>query len=169
MRSFFALLFLLSVALPMRAEDQPTRGPIATTSGAKFCAQVEKDTFLLVNQYRQQHDFPVLTWSDAVAREARRHSRDMASGEVDFGHDGFRGRVDRLKFDTQRIMGAGENVFMTDNPVDVAKVAVTNWLHSPHHLKNIRGDYNLSGLGVAQGKDGGIYFTQLFVKTVPAP
>ena len=63
------------------------------------------------------------------------------------------------------VWGAGENVLYTSDLDDVARNAVQMWLHSPHHLKNIRGDYNYSGLGVWQDKDGTIYFTQIFVKT----
>ena len=60
--------------------------------------------------------------------------------------------------------GAGENVLFTTDFDGVARRAVQMWLHSPHHLKNIRGDYNLSGIGVWQGKNGALYFTQLFLK-----
>ncbi len=56
---------------------------------------------------------------------------------------------------------------MTSDLNQVAQSAVTHWLHSPRHLENIRGDYNYSGLGVSQGKDGTIYFTQIFVKVKP--
>ena len=60
--------------------------------------------------------------------------------------------------------GAGENVLFTSQLNDVASRAVQMWLHSPHHLKNIRGDYNFSGIGVWAGKGGMLYFTQLFLK-----
>ena len=56
---------------------------------------------------------------------------------------------------------------MTSDLDDVAKSAVALWLHSPHHLENIRGDFNYSGMGVWQDKDGTIYFTQIFVKIKP--
>jgi len=46
---------------------------------------------------------------------------------------------------------------------------VALWLRSPHHLENIRGDYNYSGLGVWQDKNGVIYFTQIFVKIGAPP
>jgi uncharacterized protein YkwD len=125
---------------------------------------VEKQTFALVNQERASQDLPVLAWSDAIAREARGHSHEMASGDVDFGHDGFSERVDRLKLSLAGFRGAGENVLMTSDLHDVAQEAVTIWLHSPHHLKNIRGDYNYSAVGVWQAKDGSLYFTQIFIK-----
>lgn len=121
----------------------------------------------MVNQYRKASDLPPLVWDGNIAEIARAHSRDMATGEVGFGHEGFSDRVSELKAIMSGVWGAGENVLMTSNLDEVARSAVTMWLHSPHHLKNIRGDYNYSGLGVWQDKTGAIYFTQIFVKTEP--
>jgi uncharacterized protein YkwD len=137
------------------------------TSGADYRSGVELETFSLINHYRTTNGLPPLTWDGAIAKEARAHSKDMATGEVDFGHEGFHERVSRLKSVMAGLQGAGENVYMTDNPDHVARIAVMRWLQSPHHLENIRGDYNYSGLGVWQDKDGAIYFTQIFVKTAP--
>ncbi len=137
------------------------------TSGPDFQHAVEKQTFLLVNQYRKESDLPPLAWDDTIAKVARAHSKDMATGEVDFGHDGFSDRVNEVKSALPGFRGAGENVLYTSNLTEVAKQAVTMWLHSPHHLKNIRGDYNYSGIGVWQKPDGTIYFTQLFVNVKP--
>jgi uncharacterized protein YkwD len=36
-------------------------------------------------------------------------------------------------------------------------------LRSPHHLENIEGSYNLTGVGIVRAKDGTFYYTQLFV------
>jgi uncharacterized protein YkwD len=156
------VLMMLAVgALAVSFGAEPARGSDAATG---FGSGLERETFALVNQYRKANDLPALVWDDAIAAEARGHSRDMATGEVDFGHDGFSGRVDRLKDAMSGLRGAGENVLMTDNPDQVARSAVALWLRSPHHLKNIRGDYNYSGLGVWEDKGGTIYFTQIFVK-----
>ena len=130
----------------------------------KILHGIETQTFALVNHERASHDLPVLAWSDAVVREARGHSHEMASGDVDFGHDGFSERVDHLKLSLAGFRGAGENVLMTSDLHDVAQEAVTIWLHSPHHLRNILGDYNYSAVGVWQAKDGSLYFTQIFIK-----
>lgn len=153
---------------PFAAVADESTDATATTGNA-FRHEVEQETFDLVNQYRKDNDLPPLKWSDAVANEARGHSRDMASRDVDFGHDGFGDRVDRLKAAMAGFQGAGENVLMTDDLDGVAGKAVKLWLHSPHHLKNIRGDYNYSAVGVAQDKDGTIYFTQIFLKIGAAP
>jgi len=75
--------------------------------------------------------------------------------------------VGQLKLTLPGLNGAGENVFMSDPTDQLAQLAVRVWLHSPHHLKNIRGDYTSSGLGVWQNKDGVVYFTQIFAKIQP--
>ncbi len=58
----------------------------------------------------------------------------------------------------------GENVLMTSNPADVARQAVGLWLKSPPHLHNIRGNFNLSGVGVWISPTGTFYFTQIFAR-----
>ena len=133
-----------------------------------FRSKLEKQTFFLINEYRKTNELPLLAWDDTIAKVARDHSKDMATGEVDFGHEGFKDRVSQLKTVMTGFRGAGENVLMTSDPDDAAKKAVTLWLHSPHHLENIRGDFNYSGMGVWQDKDGVIYFTQIFMKFAPA-
>jgi uncharacterized protein YkwD len=164
---FFLLIAFLALTAFSGAEAQRTPDSTSETSGADFRGEVEKETFILVNQYRKASDLPPLTWDGAIAKEARAHSKDMATGEVDFGHDGFGDRISRLKMVMTGLRNAGENVFMTDSLDQVARNAVTQWLHSPRHLQNIRGDYNYSGLGVWQDKEGVIYFTQIFVKIEP--
>jgi uncharacterized protein YkwD len=160
---FFLLIAFLALATFSDAGAQQTPG----TSGADYRGGVEQETFSLVNQYRKASLLPPLAWDGAIAKAARAHSKDMATGEVDFGHGGFNDRVSRLRTVLPGLWGAGENVLMTDSLDQVARNAVALWLRSPHHLKNIRGDYNYSGLGVWQDKDGAIYFTQIFVKIKP--
>ncbi len=165
-RLLFLILGLVSgLAWTARADDFT-----AFPASADFRLGVEKETFSLVNQYRAAHDLPPLEWSEAILKEARGHSRDMASGEVDFGHDGFSGRVGRLKEGQTGFRGAGENVLMTDDLQNVARKAVDLWLRSPHHLANIRGDFNYTAVGVWQDKNGTLYFTQIFLKlAAPTP
>jgi uncharacterized protein YkwD len=160
LRIFF-LLALLAVACgaPLHAQT------FASVDTSDFRTDVEKQTFKLINQYRGHDGLPPLKWSEGIAGIARSHSRDMATGDVDFGHGGFDDRVDQMKGLIAGFEGAGENVLYTSDLNELAEHAVEMWLHSPHHLKNIRGDYNFSGIGVWQSKDGTIYFTQLFLKT----
>ncbi len=137
--------------------------PGSPTKGEEQFA-LERQAFALINAYRHDHDLPGLTWNPAIAETARGHSRDMAEGRCDFGHDGFGDRVSHLRAVLGRVRGAGENVLYTDDPREVAHQAVEIWLHSPPHLHNIRGDFDSSGIGVWETNDGVIYFTQIFVK-----
>jgi uncharacterized protein YkwD len=141
--------------------------PVPQTRGEKQMA-LERQVFALINEYRQDHALPALAWNDAIADTARGHSRDMAEGRVDFGHDGFRDRVGHLRDALGGVAGAGENVLLTDDPRDLARSAVTQWLHSPPHLHNIRGNFSYSGIGVWASADGTIYFTQIFLRLAPA-
>jgi uncharacterized protein YkwD len=126
---------------------------------------LERQTFDLINVYRSEHDLPKLTWSPEIAQLARQHSRDMATGEVDFGHGGFGDRMDKLRELFPGMHGGGENVFESDDTGNLAQFAVATWLKSPPHLHNIRGDFNYSGLGLWRSRTGACYFTQIFIKT----
>jgi uncharacterized protein YkwD len=125
---------------------------------------LEHQTFDLINQYRADESLPPLIWNSAVADMARRHSADMATGRVAFGHGGFNDRMETLRGLFAGMSGGGENVFYTDDRPEVARVAVDSWLHSPPHLHNIRGDFQYSGLGLWRRSDGAYFFTQIFVR-----
>jgi uncharacterized protein YkwD len=161
---FLPILVILALAAFSRVEAQQTPDSTSKMSGAVYRSGLEQKTFSLINQYRKSHELPLLAWDDSIAKVARAHSKDMATGEVDFGHEGFSDRISYLKTVMTGLWGAGENVLMTSEPDQVAQRAVALWLRSPHHLENIRGDFNYSGLGVWQNKNGAIYFTQIFVK-----
>jgi uncharacterized protein YkwD len=165
---FFVILSFLALTVFFGADSRSAGAAEPAAAGSDYFGNLEKETFSLINAYRKDHDLPPLTWDSVVAAAARGHSRDMATGEVDFGHGGFEDRVSRLRSAMPGLSGAGENVLMTSNPDQVARTAVTLWLHSAHHLANIRGDFNYSGLGVWRDKDGAIYFTQIFVRINPA-
>lgn len=135
-----------------------------TGSTHELSRALEHQTFDLVNQYRTDEHLPPLVWNPAIADMARRHSRDMATGEVAFGHGGFDDRMETLRGMFKGMRGGGENVFYTDAVPNVARLAVQSWLHSPPHLHNIRGDFQYSGLGLWRRADGAYFFTQIFVK-----
>jgi|GEM_PF-1820371 len=167
---FLRWLLLAVLGLFISASVNAQEAMVAKASGGAgtdFRSKLEQETFLLVNQYRKENKLPPFKWSDDIAVVARAHSKDMAMDKVGFGHGGFGDRVKELKSKLPGLNGAGENVLKTDDPDDVAKGAVRVWLHSPHHLANIRGDFNYSGMGVWRDDNGVIYFTQFFVKIVP--
>ncbi len=85
----------------------------------------------------------------------------MAKGKVPFGHEGLQSRAKAIQKQIRTVTAVGENV--ASGPM-TAKEAVEGWLQSPGHKRNIEGDFTLTGIGWAKGKQGMIYFTQIFSK-----
>lgn len=115
-----------------------------------------------INEYRVQQRLPILKMNALMSREAYLHSRDMAEHKMSFGHTGFNQRIRNCFKQFNQDMGPGaENVAYN---YKTAKIVVDGWLHSRGHLANIRGNYNLTGIGIARDKQGKIYFTQIFMR-----
>ncbi|MBD2442509.1 CAP domain-containing protein [Dolichospermum sp. FACHB-1091] len=125
-------------------------------------AAIEASVFRRINQYRASQNLPALTRNSTIDNQARIHSQNMASGRVAFGHDGFSGRVAATGIAYSRV---AENVAYNQGHQDPADRAVQGWVNSSGHRANIRGDYNLTGIGVARNNQGKIYFTQIFLRS----
>ena len=115
----------------------------------------------LVNQHRRALRLPPLQPNSYISSVALGHSRDMLSGKSPFGHDGFRDRIDLIRKKIGPMHVAAENV--ASGPMSAREV-VEGWLNSPGHRRNIEGDFRLTGIGLAFGRNGNIFFTQIFAK-----
>lgn len=115
-----------------------------------------------INEYRQQHGLPKLTMDNHLVREAKQHSNDMASHRMPFGHQDFTKRIARLHKQIKNSGAGAENVAY--NYKD-ARTVVQQWVRSPGHQRNIVGNYNLTGIGIARDRLGRIYYTQIFLRT----
>jgi uncharacterized protein YkwD len=118
-----------------------------------------------INAYRQSRSLPALAVNTTLSNIARKHSEEMASGMVDFGHIGFDDRVGQLRTalaSRGACDGVAENVAWNIGYDDPVKQAVDELIASPAHLENIAGNYALTGVGAAADAEGGIYFTELF-------
>lgn len=124
---------------------------------------VEQSFFNQINQYRTSQGLPALTLNSAITQQARIHSQNMANGRVPFGHQGFDQRVKAIG-KTVVYRAAAENVAYNMGYKDPTIQAVQGLLKSPGHLKNIRGQYNLTGVGVTKNAKGEYYFAQVFVR-----
>lgn len=124
-----------------------------------FETSIENEIMELINQHRVSVGLGELKANALMNEEARIHSYNMSTGAVPFGHDGFEDRVETIQSQL------GGYIFAENVAKDYAnaQIAVTAWLNSDGHKKNIEGDYNLSGIGVVLGDDGMLYFTQLFI------
>ncbi|MTJ53032.1 CAP domain-containing protein [Anabaena sp. UHCC 0253] len=123
-------------------------------------AAIEAAVFRQINQYRSSQNLPALNRNSKIDNQARIHSQNMANGKVAFGHGGFQARVTAINIPYSRV---AENVAYNQGSQNPATTAVQGWLKSSGHLANIKGNYNLTGIGVANNNKGQIYFTQIFL------
>lgn len=133
-----------------------------TAPSAEF-PQLERQVARQVNEHRVSRRLSRLTFDTALATIARAHSRAMAARRVPLGHDGFDERAEVVGR-VLPFLRIAENVALNDYAVArTVAVALRGWLRSPHHLENIEGSYNVTGVGIVRAKDGTFYYTQLFV------
>lgn len=123
---------------------------------------IQNAVLVHINEYRQQHGLSKLKMDNNMIREAKRHSMDMATHKMPFGHKNFLKRVAVLHSQIKNSGAGAENVAY--NYKD-ARTVVQQWVLSPGHKRNIVGNYNLTGIGIARDKQGKIYYTQLFLRT----
>jgi uncharacterized protein YkwD len=140
-------------ALTRQTSQRQTRASALTT--------LEQTVFRKINQYRQQQGLAALSRNSTITTQARKHSQNMANSRQ-LSHNGFDSRVEVIG-KTIRWQGASENVAYNAGFSNPAAQAVNGWLKSAGHLKNIVGNYNLTGIGVAKNSRGEYYFTQIFV------
>ena len=147
-------------------ESPQGKSTIATIESKKHTnkklVQIAKLTHQKVNEYRASLDLAPLKFDASIAKQAKIHSTNMAQQKVEFSHNGFQDRLKALE-DTVSYRSAAENVAYAMGYQDPAETAVTGWIKSDGHRKNMEGDYNLTGVGVAVNPDGEYYFTQIFV------
>jgi len=124
---------------------------------------MEAQILKLINEHRKSIGLGELQFNDAMNAEALKHSQNMAKGIVPFSHDGFDGRANRL----MNKIGGNATAENVANGQEDAASAVESWLSSSGHKKNIEGNYNLTGIGIARGKDGDLFFTQIFLLHQP--
>jgi len=148
----------ITLLLPLLSLTADAPAPVHT-SGAT--ASMSAEILRYVNEHRRSIGLKPLHGNSFISSVALGHSRDMLSGRTPFGHDGFRGRIDRIKKHFGTLHVAAENV--ASGPMNAREV-VDGWLHSPGHRKNIEGDFTLTGIGLARKSNGMIYFTQIFTK-----
>ncbi len=124
-------------------------------------SDLEKSVFLAINRYRVSKGLSTLTLDSKISKQARIHSQNMANGKTPFSHNGFEKRVKSIPI---RFQSAAENLAFNQGYPDPAAEAVRGWIKSPGHLTNLKGRYNLTGIGVAENSEGEVYLTQIFIR-----
>ncbi|WP_233258394.1 CAP domain-containing protein [[Phormidium] sp. ETS-05] len=149
----------ISSSIPVQVA--PVALPVAVAQGS--IADMEQAVHQQVNQYRAQKGLPPLSLNQTISQQCREHSQNMANGSVPFSHNGFDVRVDAIAEEIT-YGSAAENVAYNYGHPDPVRQAVTGWIGSDGHRKNMEGDFDLTGVGVAKNAKGEYYFTQIFIK-----
>jgi uncharacterized protein YkwD len=121
---------------------------------------LDNDVLHFTNKFRKSYNKAALVLRDDLSAIARKHSQDMANGRKSFGHDGFKQRSTQVK----RMF---ESCTLAENVAYGAtsgKEVVDQWISSSPHRRNLLGDYNYIGIGIASDRRGRIYYTQIFVR-----
>ncbi|STX51983.1 putative transporter [Legionella busanensis] len=152
-----SLIFLILVSC-FQAQAHTQTAPKETA-----VTQMQQDILFYINQYRIKHGLSPLKLNEVISAEATQHSKAMAAHQVPFGHQGFSTRIEHLYSAIKNAHGGAENVAYN---YKTAKIVASEWIKSPGHRRNIIGNYNLTGIGIAYDNKGKIYYTQLFLRTI---
>ncbi len=114
-----------------------------------------------VNAFRRRQSLSLLRRHPTLDALAQSHANDMATyhyfAHTSPRHGSFAERFQRLGW-TVKI--AQENIVSARSP----KQALRHWLESPSHRSNlIEPKFRWTGVGAAFGKDGHIYFVQVYI------
>jgi len=156
------LLTILPNCSQVIPAQSPPQNPMNITLASRSIADLEKAANQQINQYRASKKLPPLSVDSRITQQARIHSENMASGKVKFSHDGFDGRAKAIAIPYQSV---AENVAYNMGFSDPVRNAVDGWIKSEGHRKNMEGQFNLTGIGIAKNAKGEYYFTQLFVRS----
>jgi uncharacterized protein YkwD len=143
-------------APPPPTPPPPTPPPPAPPTSA---TAYDDDILRLINDHRRSIGKPALAKNQVIWEQSNGHSRNMASGRVPFGHDGFDARISTIRAALGSGGSAGENVAMGYNS---AAAVVNAWLGSAGHRANIEGSSTRTGISAVQTGTGTWYYTQIF-------
>jgi len=130
--------------------------------------QAEMEVHRLINLEREKYGLKTLGYDEKLAAVAKSHSKDMASSGY-FSHDtpegldptdraGKADYVCRYQIGNLIYSGIGENIHMVksssialwSSPESIAETAVSGWMDSPGHRKNIlTSNFSNEGIGVS--------------------
>ena len=136
---------------PTPVPPTPPPGPSPTA--------YDDEILQLINNHRLSIGKPALAKSQVIWEQANGHSRNMASGTVPFGHDGFDARVAAIRAALGSGGSAAENVAMGFSS---AAAVVNGWLGSAGHRANIEGNSTRTGISAVKSSGGTWYYTQMF-------
>lgn len=126
--------------------------------------QIVQEIHQRVNEFRQSQGLQPLTLNPLISEQARQHSVEMSQTPNTISHRNFGERIEQLRQQLS-FQASAENVAANKNYIKPGVEAVEGWKNSPTHRKNMLGDFNQTGIGIAQSDNGSYFFTQVFWKS----
>jgi len=168
--AFLGVFLFATVAVSGQRERIRKSATGVVSSNREARGSLSNDEFqihYLINNERRKKSLGDLYWDDELAKLARTYSRQMAR-ESFFSHFDRDGNsvVERAeKSDIRGWSKIGENLFFCEGYNNFDALAVRGWMNSSEHRRNVLDrQYNATGIGIAQTRDGQIYITQVFVR-----
>jgi len=127
----------------------------------KPLSTINDSILIYINAYRKNQALPPLQLDTILCSIATKHSARMSTKLIPFGHYDFEKRMKDIFVFLPNTKASSENVAY--GKLSAAAV-VNGWINSPPHQKNIKGNYNYTGIGVAKDSSGIFYFTQIFIR-----
>lgn len=158
----FTQLFIKAPTPSSSLSDNPPAVSNSSSSNTANHAETNLNYSILklINKHRAGQYLSPLQINPHVQVMATQHAQDMASGNIPFSHEGFQERA-RLLIEKVGGSSVAENVAVGQGD---SGLIVNSWLDSDGHRKNIEGDFNITGIGVAQAEDGRMFYCQIFLK-----
>ncbi len=117
------------------------------------------------NQIRSREDRKALKVGPQLMKAAQVHARDMAE-HAKLSHEGSDGSTPAQRVERQgyHYVATGENV--AEGQDTVAEV-MDGWMNSPHHRRNILGDFTEIGAARTEDAEGHPYWAVEFGRPIP--
>ncbi len=152
------IVFIFTLFVACSSSDDKSIQPQQSES---FYTTNEMQILKLINKHRENIGKKPMKMDAFIYNVAMKHSKNMASAKVKFGHSGFKKRASKIKKHFKNTRSWAENVAAGQT---TPEAVVNSWLHSSGHKRNIEGDYNYCGIAIAKNKSGVPYYTHFFVK-----
>lgn len=132
---------------------------LSITVSSNTQTDTENQLFDLINEHRISMGLNELEFESTSYYFAKKHTDYMIS-QGKTSHDNFTWRAENISTETGAVK-VSENVA---KDYDSPEVAMTAWLNSPEHRKNLEGNYSHSALSIKANASGDLYFTQIFIR-----
>jgi uncharacterized protein YkwD len=134
-------------------------------------SRLERETIDAVNDARARAGLARLAPVAVLSRIAREQSVHQAEiGRLSHEGAGGTSLADRVQSAGVRYRTIAENVALNQGHPDPVETAVRGWMDSSGHRQNILNPaFTETGVGIVEGREGAIFFTQLFLAPPAVP